>query len=333
MVPWDRRTNTGRMRLAPRMKHYHAFAAVCDYHQECHNHEHVRYRAHTIPNDRTEASGDRSQAQSTSGGENNNPPTIEHKEDEENLADFFEDEQSPTIIMDEESDMLATTSPQAELLIWHYRLGHTSFAKLKLIAALGILPMRLAAVHPPKCAGRIFGAMTEKPWRTKSDPSKVKTVVVTGPGDRVSEEKLESRTPGFVAQLKDILTKRTYKCATVFVDHFSRLGHVHMQQQLTSDDTVDAKSAFEAFTRSQGVTIKHYHADNGRFYDYAFLKDVREARTIQSITFCGVYAHFQNGIAEKKNPRSPGAYQEAAPACQGQMASSCHHQFVAICLK
>jgi hypothetical protein len=49
-----------------------------------------------------------------------------------------------------------------------------------------------------------------------------------------------------------------------------------------------------------GVTIKHYHAYNGRFSDNAFLKDIREARPSQSITYCDVNAHFQNGIAEKR---------------------------------
>jgi hypothetical protein len=99
--------------------------------------------------------------------------------------------------------------------------------------------------------------MTKKPWRRKSERRKVNTVVVTGPGDYVSVDQLESSTPGFFAQLKVNLTKRRYTCATVFVDHLSRLGYVNMQQQLTSDETVEAKHAFEAFARSQGVTIKH----------------------------------------------------------------------------
>jgi hypothetical protein len=142
--------------------------------------------------------------------------------------------------------------------------------------------------------------MTKEPWKTRAESSKVNTVVVTGPGDCVSVDQLESSTPGFVAQLKGIITKRRYTCATVFVDHLSRLGYVHMQQKLTSDDTVEAKHAFEAFTRSQGVTIKHYHVDNGRFSDNAFIKDIRESRPSQSINYCGVNAHFQNGIAEKR---------------------------------
>jgi hypothetical protein len=90
-----------------------------------------------------------------------------------------------------------------------------SFAKLKLMSALGILPRRLASVQPAKCGGCIFGAMTKKPWRTKAEPSKVKTVVVTGPGDCVSVDQLESSTPGFVAQLKGILAKRRYTCVDI----------------------------------------------------------------------------------------------------------------------
>jgi hypothetical protein len=86
--------------------------------------------------------------------------------------------------------------------------------------------------------------------------------------------------------------KKKYTCATVFVDHYSRLGYVHMQQQFKSNDTVEATHAFEAYTGSHGVTIKHYHADNGRFSDNAFLKAVRESIPSQSITFCGVNAHF-----------------------------------------
>jgi hypothetical protein len=179
-------------------------------------------------------------------------------------------------------------------------MGHTSFAKLKLMSALGILPRRISSVQSPKCAGCIYRAMTKMPWRTNASPNQAKTVVVTWPGDCVSVDQLESSTPGFVAQLKGILTKRRYTCATIFVDHYSRLGYNHMQQQLTSDETVEAKHAFEAFSRSQGVTIKHYHADNGRFADNAFLKDINEAIPSQYITYCGLNAHFQNGIAEKR---------------------------------
>lgn len=44
--------------------------------------------------------------------------------------------------------------------------------------------------------------------------------------------------------------------------------------------------------------MRNYHADNGHFADHVFINDV--ARDGQSITYCGVNAHFQNGIAEKR---------------------------------
>jgi hypothetical protein len=66
---------------------------------------------------------------------------------------------------------------------------------------------------------------------------------------------------------------------------------------MTSKETIEAKVAFERFVKENGVQIKHYHADNGRFADNAF-KQHCEANH-QTLTFCGVNAHFQNGVAER----------------------------------
>jgi hypothetical protein len=82
------------------------------------------------------------------------------------------------------------------------------------------------------------------------------------------------------------------------VDHKSRLSFVHLQQHLTSAETLEAKHAFEAFARKYGVVVRHYHADNGRFADNLFVQDI--AKQGQTLSFCGVNAHFQNGIAEKR---------------------------------
>ncbi len=59
----------------------------------------------------------------------------------------------------------AAVDNQAELMRWHYRLGHLSFTKLKQLALNGKIPQRLAKVKPPACAGCLFGAMTKVPWR------------------------------------------------------------------------------------------------------------------------------------------------------------------------
>ena len=85
---------------------------------------------------------------------------------------------------------------------------------------------------------------------------------------------------------------------TVFVDHYSDLSFVYLMKRITSEETLKAKLAFEAYAKSLGVAVRHYHADNGRFADNAFLKSVSDSG--QTISFCGVNAHFQNGRAEKR---------------------------------
>jgi hypothetical protein len=67
--------------------------------------------------------------------------------------------------------------------------------------------------------------------------------------------------------------------------------------KLTSEETMDAKQAFEHFAEQHGVRILHYHCNNGQFADNAFKNSCSVKG--QQLTFCGVDAHFQNGIAEK----------------------------------
>jgi hypothetical protein len=61
---------------------------------------------------------------------------------EENLTDFFTQESSidTTNIVDDEDEPLAAETPQAELLRWHYRLGHLPFTRLCILALLGTIP-------------------------------------------------------------------------------------------------------------------------------------------------------------------------------------------------
>ena len=53
--------------------------------------------------------------------------------------------------------------------------------------------------------------------------------VATKPGQIVSVDQLESPTPGFIAQLKGILTKQRYRYTTIFVDQYSCLSYVFLQ--------------------------------------------------------------------------------------------------------
>ena len=106
----------------------------------------------------------------------------------------------------------------------------------------------------------------------------------------MSVDQLESPTPGFIGVMRGFVTKRRYTCATIFIDHYSDLSYIHMQMSLTVEDTILAKRAFQSFARNHGITVKHYHADNGRFADKQFLAAVDEDN--QTISFCAAYAHF-----------------------------------------
>ena len=136
-----------------------------------------------------------------------------------------------------------------------------------------------------------------KPWRTKGNHPKASRVA-TEPGQIVSVDQLESAMPAFIAQLKGTLTKQRYKYATVFIDQYSQLSYICLQRMITSNETVQAKITFERYSEERGVHICHYHADNGRFADRAFIDNCQLNN--QRLTYCGVNMHFQNGIAEKR---------------------------------
>ncbi|KAL7484859.1 hypothetical protein ACHAW6_010465, partial [Cyclotella cf. meneghiniana] len=138
--------------------------------------------------------------------------------------------------------------------------------------------------------------MTKVPWRTKGQ-NQSNVFIATYPGQCTSVDQFQSSQAGFVAQLKGKLTTRRYHYGTIFVDHFSRLRYVHFMTAQTSAETLQAKQAFERFASERGVRIRHYHCDNGRFADNAFKQHAEQQQ--QTLTFCGINAHFQNGIAER----------------------------------
>ena len=61
-------------------------------------------------------------------------------------------------------------------------------------------------------------------------------------------------------------------------------------------ETLDAKLATEKFFKDHGYDIERWHADNGRYAEVDFRDAVKEQD--QSIKYCGVGAHHQNGIVE-----------------------------------
>ena len=56
--------------------------------------------------------------------------------------------------------------------------------------------------------------------------------------------------------------------------------------------------AFKIHTNTYDVKVWHYHADNGIFADTKFWQNVHLMG--QTISFCTVNAHHQNGVAERR---------------------------------
>ncbi len=111
-------------------------------------------------------------------------------------------------------------------------------------------------------------------------------------------DQLISSTPGLIACLHGGRpTTECYIGSTVFVDQASDFCYIYHHTSLNSEETVRAKTAFEPEATRHGVTIKHYHADNGLFRSKNFRAALEKAG--QSISHAGVGAHHQNGIAKK----------------------------------
>jgi len=64
-----------------------------------------------------------------------------------------------------------------------------------------------------------------------------------------------------------------------------------------------------------GVKVQHYHADNGIFASRAFRDEV--SRCGQGLSFCGVGAHHQNGVAERR-------IQDLADSARASLAHAAH---------
>jgi hypothetical protein len=105
--------------------------------------------------------------------------------------------------------------------------------------------------------------MTMIPWHGRETKASHKIFVATKPGQCVSVDQMTSMEVGFYAQMKGKLTKKQYRCATIFVDHYSRLRFVHLQINDSSVKTVAAKQVFESFAAENSIKIQHYHCNNG----------------------------------------------------------------------
>ena len=279
-VPLDPRTNVATMYLAPDYTKFHAFIAETNMSMEEEDYDPICHY-HIIPDD-------------------DEDENVEYIKPQIRKVDFNLDgpTTSPTPVVIEDEEERQSSSTAAEFLKYHQKFGHISPKKIQVMACRGMLPRRLATCPIPVCTACMFGKATRRPWRTRSSDNSQETSLLTKPGECISVDQLISPTPGLIAQMTGFRTKQRYNAATVFVDQATGLGYVHLQKSTTAEETIQSKKAFEAFARSHGVTIHHYHADNGIFKTHLWADSCRTMH--QALSFAGVGAHHQNGIAKRR---------------------------------
>ena len=183
----------------------------------------------------------------------------------------------------------------------HENLGHTSFHIIRLLCFAGILLRKLANVapSPPLCPGFIYGKSNQRPWHQKRKSKIKKIKAVTIPCQVVSLYQIVRYIPGLIPTHRGITTTKRCSDATIFVNHASYFTYVNlMEGNPEAAKTVEAAQDFEQISKSHGVTIHHYHSNNGLFDTHKFKAKV--ATSNHTMSFCGVNSHHQNSNSEKR---------------------------------
>jgi len=145
----------------------------------------------------------------------------------------------------------------------------------------------------------MFGASHRKPWRNKGkDIKSLKSPLDNQPGAKVAVDQLISRQPGLVPQYSGRMTASRIWAATIFIDYFTDYTFAYLMRSTSQEETLNAKSAFERKMKEFNVIVNSYHADNGRFAEKEFREEIIKCN--QSISFCAVGAHHQNGLVENR---------------------------------
>ena len=204
----------------------------------------------------------------------------------------------PQLLSNAPEQIMSLSLLQEKFLRWHERCNHLSFSSMIRLAKRGILPKEFIKLEKnlPPCGSCLFGRQSRRPKKAKFG-NPIRKPEHNYPGGGVSADQIISAQPGLVPQSSGNLTNKRITAVTVFVDHNSDFSYVVLMTECSGKETLRAKQEFEAFAASHGVRIAHYHADNGRFQESMFTDDVQ--LNAQTISFCGVNAHHQNGIVER----------------------------------
>ena len=207
----------------------------------------------------------------------------------------------PQSIFDKLAAMLSKnmTKDQEFLVDLHERCKHLPFRLIRKMAERGDIPKKYATTPFPICAGCLFGTQRRRARKHKGKKShSIRRPEDNFPGANTSTDQLVSSHPGLIPQRAGRLMKARYVGAGVYVDHHSDYTYSHLMRDFTAEATLDSKHGYERRAATYQVDVRGYHADNGRYADPLFIKDVEDCG--QRIRYCGVGGHHQNGVAERR---------------------------------
>ncbi len=211
---------------------------------------------------------------------------------------------------------------QKELLLWHFRL-QCSMKRIQYMmnehvrvdedGTKTVIEPVIKAVDPEaktcptdiKCATcEIARARVQKPKNSKRTRDKSKDKALTrekyDPGDFVSMDTVPVGIAGRAYEgYGGPNAGVQFRYLTLFHDAATGIIKIYLQENGSTAATLYSKQQFEDFMfLTKNVTVKHYHSDQGsNFTDERFAADCAEK--IQSQSFSGTGAKFENGAAER----------------------------------
>jgi len=118
------------------------------------------------------------------------------------------------------------------------------------------------------------------------------------PGECIFINQYESSIRGHLPTTQGLKSPSQQYCGgTLFFDIASQFIFIHHKVSLGATDTLMSKSQFECEAAHCGVTVDHYHTDNGIFTKSQFRDALLLAN--QGHTVSGIGTHHQNGLAER----------------------------------
>ena len=118
------------------------------------------------------------------------------------------------------------------------------------------------------------------------------------PGSVAHTDIMTSSIGGLIHQMMGFLTREHFFHTHIFVDYKSDLTFAYHAKTTNVDEALEAKQAYEREVYKYAKEVKHYHADNGTYACKGYKTAVHNNK--QTLSYCGVGAHFQNGKAKNR---------------------------------